>query len=293
MAIVKRFNVNREQVTLDADIIENMSVSANDVSYDASTQYNENTVGDKLSELESKIGGEQTFNITKTTKWYNNTLCEFFFIQGVQYSMKLTLASLVEAPVYVGFSRTDGTTFLSKNIAAGNTLLEFTYTPAENINTIVHVGCSKENTLSFVASWTIKGIVTDLNELANDLDELNEDVKDLRESLQESLQETSTIVNNIISKNVSQFYSNAWVRYDDGFISSSSSGAKLYIVNRDSIVNVDKLYIHTCSQSELFAAVAFYSSEIPSQETYLKDISIQGIRSSVGYDIEIDLTDDW
>ena len=53
MAIVKRFNVNREQATLDADIIENMS--ANDVSYYDSIQYNENTVGDKLSELESEV----------------------------------------------------------------------------------------------------------------------------------------------------------------------------------------------------------------------------------------------
>ena len=42
MAIVNKFNVNNKQVTLDADIIENMS--ANDVSYNASTQYNENTV---------------------------------------------------------------------------------------------------------------------------------------------------------------------------------------------------------------------------------------------------------
>ena len=59
MAVVNKFNVNKQQVTLDADIIENMS--ANDVSYDASTQYNENTVGDKLSELEDKtsvINGE-------------------------------------------------------------------------------------------------------------------------------------------------------------------------------------------------------------------------------------------
>ena len=53
MAIVKRFNVNTQQATLDADIIENMS--ANDVSYDASTQYDENTVGDKLSELEYDV----------------------------------------------------------------------------------------------------------------------------------------------------------------------------------------------------------------------------------------------
>ena len=49
MAIVNKFNVNKQQVTLDADIIENMS--ANDVSYNASTQYDENTVGDKLNKL--------------------------------------------------------------------------------------------------------------------------------------------------------------------------------------------------------------------------------------------------
>ena len=55
MAIVNRFNVNKQQVTLDSDIIENMS--ANNVSYEDSFQYDENTVGDKLSELELKVGG--------------------------------------------------------------------------------------------------------------------------------------------------------------------------------------------------------------------------------------------
>ena len=49
MTVVNRFNVNKQQVTLDADIIENMS--ANDVSYDSSTQYDKNTVSEKLSEL--------------------------------------------------------------------------------------------------------------------------------------------------------------------------------------------------------------------------------------------------
>ena len=49
MAVVNKFNVNKQQVTLDADIIENMS--ANDVSYNSSLQYDENTVGDKLSKL--------------------------------------------------------------------------------------------------------------------------------------------------------------------------------------------------------------------------------------------------
>ena len=53
MAVVNKFNVNKQEVRLDADIIENMS--ANDVSYDASTQYDENTVGDKLSELSQQV----------------------------------------------------------------------------------------------------------------------------------------------------------------------------------------------------------------------------------------------
>ena len=53
MAIVNKFNVNNKQVTLDADIIENMS--ANDVSYNSSLQYDENTVGDKLSELNQQV----------------------------------------------------------------------------------------------------------------------------------------------------------------------------------------------------------------------------------------------
>ena len=53
MAVVNKFNVNKQQVTLDADIIENMS--ANDVSYDSSLQYDENTVGDKLSKLEYDV----------------------------------------------------------------------------------------------------------------------------------------------------------------------------------------------------------------------------------------------
>ena len=60
MSIVNKFNVNNKQVTLDADIIENMS--ANDVSYDNSIQYNENTVGNKLSKLESQAIYDVTAN---------------------------------------------------------------------------------------------------------------------------------------------------------------------------------------------------------------------------------------
>ena len=53
MTIVNKFNVNKQEVTLDADIIENMS--ANDVPYNSSFQYDKNTVGDKLSELDNSV----------------------------------------------------------------------------------------------------------------------------------------------------------------------------------------------------------------------------------------------
>ena len=61
MAIVNKFNINKQQVTLDADIIENMS--ANDVSYNDSFKYDENTVGDKLAEL-SKQAKQGIYDVT-------------------------------------------------------------------------------------------------------------------------------------------------------------------------------------------------------------------------------------
>ena len=61
MAVVNKFNVNKQQVTLDADIIENMS--ANDISYNDSTQYDENTVGDKLNKL-SELESQMIYDVT-------------------------------------------------------------------------------------------------------------------------------------------------------------------------------------------------------------------------------------
>ena len=72
MAIVNKFNVNKQEVTLDPDIIENMS--ANDVSYNASTQYDENTVGDKLnklSELEEEIYRNYKYPDIPKDEFYN------------------------------------------------------------------------------------------------------------------------------------------------------------------------------------------------------------------------------
>ena len=62
MTVVNKFNVNKEHVTLGVDIIENMS--ANDVSYNNSLQYDENTVGDKLNKL-SELESETNTNLTE------------------------------------------------------------------------------------------------------------------------------------------------------------------------------------------------------------------------------------
>ena len=51
---------------------------------------------EKLSELEGKIGGEQTFNITNTTVGYDNILCKFFFIQDrIEYLTCYLLSTIL------------------------------------------------------------------------------------------------------------------------------------------------------------------------------------------------------
>ena len=79
MTVVNKFNVNNKQVTLDADIIENMS--ANNVSYDSSTQYDENTVGNKLSELNQQV----IYDVTK-----NNDGVVFESLQSLLSSSNLS-----------------------------------------------------------------------------------------------------------------------------------------------------------------------------------------------------------
>ena len=104
MAIVNKFNVNREQVTLDADIIENMS--ANDISYNSSLKYDENTVGDKLNKL-SELEG-QTDKI-KNYLGYFPELEPIFKVGGLSISTNgwgdmpsdTRVSSKKESPIYL------------------------------------------------------------------------------------------------------------------------------------------------------------------------------------------------
>ena len=84
MAVVNKFNVNNKQVTLDADIIENMS--ANDVSYNDSSQYKESTVGKKLSELVLEVSEliKSIDRIHKSFKVETNNKAGYIYIDGVK-----------------------------------------------------------------------------------------------------------------------------------------------------------------------------------------------------------------
>ena len=116
MTIVNKFNVNNKQVTLDPDIIENMS--ANDVSYNASTQYDENTVGNKISKLEGEITemivGKNLFdknNISENTNFddgqYGSQFPEYGGNIGwksthwikVEYGKKYTISNQFDSPI--------------------------------------------------------------------------------------------------------------------------------------------------------------------------------------------------
>lgn len=264
-------------------------------------------VAEKLSELVKEIGyGVSSYEQSALTlTGYINNEGRIIAGDAYRHSEHIPIAKGQTASV-VGKTVTTNVHIFAAYNSDGELLDLFTHTGSykleEHTYTATSDGeyiiiCSDTSQLADLSlSISAIGLKKEIFEIKEDATTIKSTIKAINgnvENLRESLQETSTIVNNIISKNVSQFYMNAWVRYDDGLISSSSGGAKLYIVDRDSIGNADKLYIHTCSQNGTFAAVSFYSSKIPSQETYLKDISIQGIKSSVGYDIEVDLTDGW
>ena len=91
MAVINKFNVNKEQITLDADIIENMS--ANDVSYNASTQYNENTVGNKLLKLDNNDNFILN-SLNDSVIWNNGTIGDngnIFPVEGKNYTNLLPI----------------------------------------------------------------------------------------------------------------------------------------------------------------------------------------------------------
>ena len=136
MAVVKRFNVNEEQATLDADIIENMS--ANDVSYDDSFQYDKNTVGGKLSELEMEVKDIRVLQpIIKlkgyyvTTNGYRSDYSSFAIFEpivvksGDVVSVKLDAYNVACAPLSFNTDGNTNSDMLATVLAEYNELNEY------------------------------------------------------------------------------------------------------------------------------------------------------------------------
>ena len=136
MAVVNKFNVNNKQVTLDADIIENMS--ANDVSYNSSLQYGKNTVGDKLSELESnfkkeitKITGDTKIKIGSTSKTYETIFLPYNGSIGDLVEVEIT--DVLNTPhIWIGANTRKGTpqSFYIDQQVEENIKMDFTLTSA-------------------------------------------------------------------------------------------------------------------------------------------------------------------
>lgn len=108
---------------------------------------------------------------------------------------------------------------------------------------------------------------------------IKNDIVLLSES-QNGLQDFVEKIEPILFPSVGDFYLNAWVRYSDGYISTSSGGAKLYIIKRDDYPNAKKITAKVCTEQTIFAAIAFYSSDSPATASYIKEASIQGTSST-------------
>ena len=163
MSVVNKFNVNKQQVTLDADIIENMS--ANDVSYNSSLQYDENTVGNKLSELEDKVG----INVEKEMFVGWNYISELYSISG-KHHFKIEVEN------------TTSITLVSKSIPSTSIVPNREYEFEFNSNDKdVRIFCYLEEGIAGVDAtitiWNNTRFDKSLLELNDNVEELSTDLK--------------------------------------------------------------------------------------------------------------------
>ena len=233
MAIVKRFNVNTQQATLDADIIENMS--ANDVSYDASTQYDENTVGDKLSELESQM----IYDVTKDIDVSN----PYKLFIAANWKPSVLAANdrfrVVDVNVHPGdelIIKTGSDTITTGIIATTTNLIDTPY-DKEPIDVVKEIDSSTDyglQTIKYTAHANLKVIVswqniydgqvsikliqrstlpTALTQLQGEINNLGEEMQDIQSNLQNEINNLEEEIQGIQSEKFQTSLS--WVSIGD------------------------------------------------------------------------------
>ena len=114
---------------------------------------------------------------------------------------------------------------------------------------------------AFSASLSKSGTIQQIYSLSKITESNSEELVDLGNSLKGTI--------NVQPKD-------AWVRYSDGLINVSAGGAKIYVIKRTDIPLATKIYAQVCTESTTFAAIAFYSSDSPSVDSYMQEASVQG-----------------
>ena len=259
MAIVNRFNVNNKQITLDADIIENMS--ANNVSYDDSTQYDENTVGDKLSKLELETIKANDVEIPLGNAY-----------QGVAVSLKtgMVIKSIGSTSMLI-LRKEDGT---ENRITSSNLPYTLPYdvvyiSPISNASgsnvVVINLFDSKLNTLSV--------------DLQNKITNLN---KKLSEDITEVESKSGTAKYNY-SSNIPFVLDRYFAKEDVIFFSPSQTNVTIVTLGgyidggdvEDIVVGVQPGDTKIIKLTKNYTKLYLFSSESGSANLYLKD-SIKG-----------------
>ena len=298
MAIVKRFNVNNKQVTLDADIIENMS--ANDVSYDSSTQYDENTVGDKLSELDKLVNGNSVhpqsvnFSYEQGTTISENNKLPFFIKGGESQTLLISGESshFSSGSIYIYYYDENDLeiTHISKSIG-----VEWNYTPTRNVTKIalykpsIYVLGSGALSVSLPYSGYNKpGLSEEIEEIKSDILDLDNKVDNYEKIIEERFSKNKL--------NPALLHLNHWID-NNGKLDNVTSdyGYYDYIDIKPSIT----YHVSNSSDSTIFnrtdGYIAFYdenkifiSSIVGNTMTFTTPSNAKFVRLSVVVSINVD-----
>ena len=167
--------------------------------------------------------------------------------------------------------------------SAINTTETFTHTVSDS-ESYALVSSHVDVLSAFNAVFGATAINLRIETLESEVDEIGDDVDDLKSD--------AVRLDRLYA--VGSFYRDAWVRYSDGLINSSSGGAKLYLIKKEDIPsNATKILADVCTESTTFCAISFYSGNVPSTAGYMQASSVQGVTSNDTNHFEATIPQSW
>lgn len=227
--------------------------------------YDDTEIQSKLTELSAEtkdklleVSGLAEFNFPSSSNgWHYYTMP--FLKRGYIYSFTITLGQVSQNPVYWNIKGDGEDVFESRGIYAGELTKSYSCQIEKeylSLQLAVYSGVEIPQ-FSFVieSSESIIGAIEDS-------------------------------ISALSKREVGTLYKKAWVRYSDGLIGDSSGGAMAYIIRRTEIPSATKVFAKVCTEQTTFAAIAFYSTEEPSTSSYIKDASVEGVKSNFSENFE-------